>query len=94
MNKANVQSQCFEKCCWNEQIRREGKGREQSELLPGAHLLSAHGLPHSTAPERQTLLPPQPKKRRVPLAPKPEEKAASQHLLKGEKEQQEATGTD
>ncbi|CAK7308667.1 Protein SET [Vulpes lagopus] len=42
------------------------------------------------APKRQSLLAPQTKKLRLPLAPKPEETSTSQHLPKGEKEQQEA----
>ncbi|VFV25296.1 protein set isoform 1 [Lynx pardinus] len=42
------------------------------------------------APKRQSSLPPQTKKPRPPAAPKPEETSTSQHLPKGEKEQQEA----
>lgn len=48
------------------------------------------GFLHSTAPKRQSWLPPQMKKSRLPLAPKPEETAASQPSPKGGKEQQEA----
>ncbi|CAK7295385.1 Protein SET [Vulpes lagopus] len=42
------------------------------------------------APKCQSLLGHQTKKPRLPPAPKPEETSTSQHLLKGEKEQQEA----
>ncbi|CAD7691831.1 unnamed protein product [Nyctereutes procyonoides] len=42
-------------------------------------------------PKRQSSLAPQTKKPRLPPAPKPEETPTSQHLPKGEKEQQEAT---
>ncbi|CAD7674880.1 unnamed protein product [Nyctereutes procyonoides] len=42
------------------------------------------------APKRQSSLAPQTKKPRLPPAPKPEETSISQHLPKGEKEQQEA----
>ncbi|XP_047594766.1 protein SET-like [Lutra lutra] len=42
------------------------------------------------APKRQSSLPPQTKKPRLPPAPKPGQTSTSQHLHKGEKEQQEA----
>lgn len=44
-------------------------------------------FPHSMAPKRQSLLPPQRKKPRLPLAPKPEEMSTPQPLPKGGKEQ-------
>ena len=50
-------------------------------------------FPHSMAPKRQSSLAPQmkkPKKPKLPPAPKREETSTSQHLPKGEKEQQEA----
>ena len=47
-------------------------------------------FPHSMALKRQSSLAPQTKKLRLPPAPKPEETSTSQHLPKGEKEQQEA----
>ncbi|CAD7681892.1 unnamed protein product [Nyctereutes procyonoides] len=50
-------------------------------------------FPPSMAPKRQSSLAPQtkkPKKPRLPPAPKPEKTSTSQHLPKGEKEQQEA----
>ena len=47
-------------------------------------------FPHSLAPKHQSSLAPQTKKPRLPPAPKPEETSTSQHLPKGEKEQQEA----
>ncbi|XP_032727743.1 protein SET-like [Lontra canadensis] len=43
------------------------------------------------APKRQSSLPPQTKKLRLPPVPKPGQTSTSQHLRKGEKEQQEAT---
>ncbi|XP_032713875.1 protein SET-like [Lontra canadensis] len=42
------------------------------------------------APKRQSPLPPQMKKPRLPPAPRPGQTSTSQHLHKGEKEQQEA----
>ncbi|KAF3825288.1 hypothetical protein GH733_005922 [Mirounga leonina] len=42
------------------------------------------------APKCQSSLPPHMKKPRLPPAPKPQETSTSQHLPKGEKEQQEA----
>ncbi|ELK36707.1 Protein SET [Myotis davidii] len=42
------------------------------------------------APKRQSSLPPQMKKPKLPPAPKPEKKLTPQDVPKGEKEQQEA----